>query len=207
MSHTTIYRRLWSNRDSLAIRYYLRHKGKRYRYGDSKRARIPNRVDITKRPTVADNKARIGDWEADTVWGKAGSGAIVTLVDRKSKYTLIRKIKTKNANNTSKVIIDALNKLKTRVKTITYDNGSEFTKHEAINQKLNCKSYFAKPYSSWQRGLNEHTNGLIRQWLPKGSDFSYLTNAKCKYLQNLLNNRPRKCLNFKSPAEVFSPQQ
>jgi len=203
LSHTTIYRRLWSDKDGIAIRYYLRHKGKRYRYGSAGRSVIPGRVDIAKRPAIAEEKQRIGDWEADTVWGKGNSGALVTLVDRASKYTLISKTDNKTAQSTKKAILAAFNRLKTRVQTITYDNGVEFSKHQEINAALNCRSYFAKPYSSWQRGLNEHTNGLIRQWLPKGTDFTYLTNTQCKNIQNYLNNRPRKCLNYNTPAEVF----
>lgn len=133
MSYIIIYCRLWSNRDFLVIRYYFCYKGKWYCYGDSKRVRIFNRVDIIKCFIVVDNKVCIGDWEVDIVWGKVGSGVIVILVDCKFKYIFIRKIKIKNVNNILKVIIDVFNKFKDRVKIIIYDNGFEFIKYEVIN--------------------------------------------------------------------------
>ena len=203
LSHTTIYRRLWSDEDSIAIKYYLRHRGKKYRYGKAGKSLIPNRVDISNRPSLVEKKERLGDWEADTVWGKNNSGALVTLVDRASKFTLIGKVKRKTADEVSNTIITLLKNYKNKTHTITYDNGSEFARHEEVNHCLLSQSFFATPYHSWERGLNEHTNGLIRQWWPKDTYFTHITQTQCQIIQNYLNNRPRKCLNYLTPHEAF----
>lgn len=204
MSHTTIYRRLWSDKDGIAMKYYLRHGGKRYRYGKAGKSLIPGRIDISERPEIVEKKERIGDWEADTVVGPQGTAsAIVTLVDRASKYTLIRKVERKTAKQVCQAITSLLSQHQQKTHTITYDNGTEFAKHTDVNQMLDCQSYFATPYHSWERGLNEHTNGLIRQFLPKGTDFTHITQTQCKIIQNYLNNRPRKCLNYLTPHEAF----
>jgi len=204
ISHSTIYRGIYQRQDARILEC-LRHKGKRYKkHGNAGRSLIPNRVDITERPAIVDNKQRIGDWEADTVLSSRESkAALVTLVDRASKYTCISKVEQKTAEAVNNAILKELKPHKTKVRTITYDNGVEFAHHQQINNILLSKSYFAKPYHSWERGLNEHTNGLIRQFFPKKTNFKYITNMEIKEVQNLLNNRPRKVLNYLTPTEAF----
>ena len=203
ISHTAIYSRIWSDKEPRVLQC-LRHKGKKYkRRGVPKRRLIPNRTDISQRPDIIEEKSRIGDWEADTIIGKNHQGAIVSIVDRKSKFTLLKQVDSKQ----SQLVSGAMNKLllphKNAVKTITYDNGCEFVKHEDVNAKIGCESYFCTPYHSWERGLNEHTNGLVRQFFPKKTNLKLVTNMEVKAVQNLLNNRPRKVLQYKTPNEVF----
>jgi len=179
-------------------------KRKRKRYGiKDLRGKIPNRVDIDQRPVLVDKKTRIGDWEADLVSGAHHRGFLVTLVDRKSKYTLIGHVKQKISGDVKKEIIRLLTPHKARALTITYDNGLEFAAHESINKNLNCQSYFAKPYHSWERGLNENTNGLIRQYFPKGTDLRKVSQDELTFVMTRLNNRPRKTLAFKTPYDIF----
>ena len=184
----------------------LRHKHKRYkrRYGSKDtRGVIPNRRSIDKRAKIVDKKERIGDFEIDLVIGKNHKQALITLVDRKSKFTIISKITHKRASLVEKSVIEMLLPLKSWIYTITSDNGKEFAAHENIAKALNIDYYFCHPYSSWERGLNENTNGLIRQFFPKGKDFSTITQKEIIDVQNNLNYRPRKTLGFKTPAEVF----
>ena len=161
-------------------------------------------IDIDQRPAIVEKKTRIGDWEADLVSGGHHHGFLVTLVDRKSKFSLIGHVKQKISVEVKKEIIRLLLPHKTRVKTITYDNGLEFSAHELINKGLTCKSYFAKPYHSWERGLNENTNGLIRQYFPKGTDLRHVRQDELTFVMNRLNNRPRKTLAFKTPLDIFA---
>jgi IS30 family transposase len=132
---------------------------------------IINRVDITLRPKIVDRKTRIGDWEADTIIGKAHQGAIVSLVDRKTKFTKLIKVKDKTAESVTSAVISSLLSLPMTHRTITFDNGKEFAFHEEIAKQTGAKTYFATPYHSWERGLNEHTNGLVRQYIPKSTHF------------------------------------
>ena len=203
ISHTTIYTRIWREKDPVILRC-LRHRGKKYRRrGLPKRRLIPNRIDISERPDIVEKKQRIGDWEGDTIIGKGQQGAIVSLVDRASKYTKLTRIDQKTAENVAQAIIEQLKPHKNKVHTITYDNGCEFVKHQEINAAIKCDSYFATPYHSWERGLNEHTNGLVRQFFPKKTNFKKVTDMEIKAVEKLLNNRPRKVLNYQTPAEVF----
>ncbi len=179
-------------------------KKRRKRYGSySRRGQLKNRVSIDDRPAVVDLKNRIGDWEADTVAGKQTGPRLVTLVDRKSRFTLVGLAKNKSAESVTQIIIDLVEGYHSQVKTITYDNGKEFAGHEEIAKHSDSKAYFAHPYSSWERGLNENTNGLLRQYFPKGSDFTSLTDAEVNVAMEKLNNRPRKCLGYKTPNQVF----
>ncbi len=149
---------------------HLRHQGKTYRkrYGSAHNCSgIPNRVDIDKRPAVANNRKRIGDWEADTIIGKNHKGAIVTLDERKSKLRLVAPLQGKKANLVKNAMITLLSPITEFVKTVTFDNEKEFTLHEDIAKDLDCKTYFAKPYHSWERGQHENANGLLRQYSPK----------------------------------------
>jgi IS30 family transposase len=207
ISHETIYRYVWNDkREGGTLYTHLRRHGKRYNKrssGKAGRGCIPGRVDITARPKIVEEKARKGDWEADTVISTASRTALLTLVDRRSKYTIIHKLGEKTAENVYQAITKRLSALPRKVHTITYDNGSEFSAHEKISLALNSKAYFATPYHSWERGLNEHTNGLIRQYLPKSFDFKEVTDEEIQAIENKLNNRPRKVLNYKTPREIF----
>jgi len=207
LSHETVYRYVYSNQNSGGRLYKsLRHQNKKYTNRSSQyktRGQIKNRVNISKRPKIVESKTRFGDFEVDTIIGKDHKGAIVTLVDRKSKYTLMKIVESKHADVVTKAIIDLLYPIKHLVHTITADNGKEFSYHEEVAQKLNIKFYFCDPYSSWQRGLNEHTNGLIREYIPKKSKFDTVNRTQIVTIQNKLNNRPRKILKFYTPNEIF----
>ncbi|WP_370215286.1 IS30 family transposase [Idiomarina sp.] len=182
----------------------LRHGRRKYRKGSrAKRVIIPSRIGIERRPAIVNKKKRFGDWEADTVLGKQGTGAIVSLVERKSKLYLIRKVPAKSAADVSKAMIGMLWRYRRHVRTITADNGSEFCDHELVAEKLKTDIYFANPYSSWERGLNENFNGLLRQYIRKGTDLRTVTAKQIKDVERALNARPRRCLAFKQPAVVF----
>lgn len=179
-------------------------KQRKKRYGVySYRGQIPNQLSIEQRPAIVETRNRYGDWELDTVIGKNHQQALVTLVERKSRLTLIAKVIRKTAVNVSEAIVDLLSTLKPWVHTLTADNGREFAGHADIARKLKATFYFAHPYASWERGLNENTNGLIRQYFPKKHDFTTITEQQVEHVMDKLNNRPRKCLGFKTPNEVF----
>jgi len=207
VSHETIYRYLLTDkREGGTLYLHLRHQNKPYkkRYGSKdKRGQIPNRTSIDERPAIVEKKSRIGDFEGDLVIGKNHKGALVTLVDRCSKFTLIASIPNKGADNVDAAIIELLSPFKTSLETITLDNGKEFSHHEKIAKALDTDIYFAHPYHSWERGLNEHTNGLLRQYFPKGSSLENVTKEEIAASQYKLNHRPRKALGFKTPYEVF----
>lgn len=189
------------------LRRNLRHRGKKYKpkkVHDAGVGCIPNRVDISKRPSnIDDDKVRVGDWEGDTVISHKSHCALMTLVDRRSKYTVIRKIGRKTADNLNPAAIKALKQLKLSVYSITFDNGKEFAKHQELAMKLKTDIYFARPYKSCDRGLNEHTNGLIRQFLLKKLDFKDVLEHNIKIIENFLNTCPRKVLNYLAPVEII----
>ena len=164
---------------------------------------IKNKVSIDDRPEIINNKERYGDWEIDTIIGKNHKGAIVTVVERKSSFILIRKLKGKNASELAIETIRLMMPYKELVHSITSDNGLEFANHEYIAQKLNAQFYFAHPYSSWERCLSEYSNKLIRQYIPKKSSFNEFSTDYLNEVNIKLNNRPRKILNFNSPLNVF----
>jgi|ETNmetMinimDraft_8_1059916.scaffolds.fasta_scaffold55378_1 IS30 family transposase len=206
VSHEWIYLYIYLDmQDDGDLYKHLRcQKKRRKRYGSySRRGQLKNRVSIDDRPSVVDLKNRIGDWEADTVAGKQTGPRLVTLVERKSRFTLVGLAQDKSSESVTNTINHMLKGYHDQVKTITYDNGKEFAGHVEIAQKSNSKAYFAHPYSSWERGLNENTNGLLRQYFPKGSDFTNLTDEEVSIAMEKLNNRPRKCLGFKTPNQVF----
>ena len=176
---------------------------KRYASGHERRGVLKNRVGIENRPAVVDAKRRIGDWEGDTVIGKGHKGALVTLVERKSRYTLAHPLPSKHSAGVTQAIIDLLRPHKKACKTLTFDNGKEFAEHEFIGDCLDAKVYFAHPYCSWERGLNENTNGLLRQFFPKKSSLLKVTKAQVDEAVYRLNHRPRKCLGYRTPHEVF----
>ena len=205
--HETIYRYIYYNKLRGGRLYkHLRHKNKKYHNRSNKYQRrgiIIDRVSIDKRPKIVERKNRIGDFEIDTVIGRHHVGALVTVVDRKSKFTLIKKVESKKAEEVTKALIDMLRPLKTITKTITSDNGKEFAYHKEVSETLDTNFYFAHPYSSWERGLNEHTNGLIRQYLPKKTELTQVSKEEIITIQDKLNHRPRKVLNYRTPYEVF----
>ena len=179
-------------------------KQRRKRYGSyNRRGQLIDRVSIDERPAIVDRRSRIGDWELDTIIGKNHQQAIVSLTERKSRFTLIKKVERKTAQCVSDAIIELLSPFVDHVHTLTSDNGKEFADHKNIADKLNADFYFAHPYASWERGLNENTNGLIRQYFPKGSDFTTITQKEINQTMDKLNNRPRKCLGMKTPNQVF----
>lgn len=207
VSHESIYKMVWkAKKNGDELYKFLRHSGKKYNKRSGKnsgRGLIPNRVDIELRDKIVEEKSRIGDWEADTVIGSNHKGAIVTLVDRMSKFSLFTLVPDKTKESVTPAIEKSLQGMKQNVQTITFDNGKEFAGHQELSRSLETLCFFAKPYHSWERGLNEHTNGLLRQFVPKKSDFEQLSQEDIDFVQNSLNNRPRKVLNYKTPAEIF----
>ncbi len=208
ISPERIYQHLWQDKRNGGNLYtHLRIAGgrkRRKRYGKKDwRGRIPGRIGIEERPAAVERKSRFGDWEADLVSGAHHRGFLVTLVERKSKFTLIGCVAKKTAAAVNAEIIRLLSGLNQRVRTITYDNGREFAGHEGINSELGCRSYFANPYRSWERGLNENTNGLIRQYFPKKLELRRVKAEAIDFVQRRLNRRPRKTLDFRTPEEVF----
>jgi IS30 family transposase len=202
-----IYLFIWTDKkDGGDLYRYLRwsNKKKRKRYGSTdRRGQIKNRRFIDERPFIVEQRERIGDYEIDTMVGKGRTGYLVTLVDRKSKHTLIGLTRTKQSDQVKDEILKLMNPIKQHIYTITADNGKEFALHEEIAKQLEANFYFAHPYRSWERAINENTNGLIRQFFPKAHDFRTITTKEIETVMNLLNNRPRKSLGFKTPNEVF----
>jgi len=184
---------------------HLRQYGKRRkRYGQyDRRGKLPNRVSIEERPPLVEQRERLGDWEIETLVGKGQRGALVSLVERKSRYTLLQPVTQRFANLVADATISLLHPFTDLVHTITGDNGKEFAEHIRIAETLKADFYFAHPYSAWERGTNENTNGLVRQYFPKKTDFSLVSLVDTTSAMDKLNHRPRKCLDFKSPFEVF----
>lgn len=206
VSHERIYLYVYADkrRGGTLHRHLRSQKKQRKRYGGYiRRGQIPNRTSIEQRPPIVASKRRFGDWEADTIIGARHQGGILSLVERKSKLTRLHKLQSKAAGEVKDTSIRLLAPLVDRVHTITVDNGKEFCQHEEITAALRAPIYFAHPYASWERGLNENTNGLVRQYFPKKHDFARITNAEVKRVAELLNNRPRKTLGFRTPNEVF----
>jgi IS30 family transposase len=178
-------------------------KKRRKRYGQyDRRGIMPTRRSIEARPEAVDLRERLGDWESDTIIGKRHQGAVLTLTERKSRFTLIRKITQRNAELVAKNMLELLSWVHHR-KTITSDNGKEFAAHQMISKELSIDFYFAHPFSAWERGTNENANGLIRQYLPKDRDLLTVSAQEEIMIMDRLNLRPRKCLDFRTPFEVF----
>lgn len=211
VSHESIYRHIWRDkRQNGSLYRELRHHGKKYnKRGSGKAGRgcIPRRIDIAERPTIVEEKSRLGDWEIDTIVGKEHKGAVVSMVERHSKLTLLAPVSRKTAQEVEEALTSKLGEVADCVLTITSDNGKEFMNHEAVTAKLGATVYFARPYHSWERGLNEHTNGLVRQYLPKNQRLDGVSRETVKEIENLLNNRPRKVLQFRTPIEVFNQRR
>lgn len=207
ISHETIYRRIYADkREGGDLHRHLRSqkpRRKRYASGQERRGVIKNRVCIDERPAIVDQKTRIGDWEGDTMIGQHHQGGLVTLAERKSRYVLAGRIRSKHAKGVTQVATRLLRPHKDHCHTLTLDNGKEFAEHECIAAELETSVYFAHPYRSWERGLNENSNGLLRQYFPKGMALTDITDEQVKYAVDRLNHRPRKVLGFRSPHEVL----
>ncbi len=208
VSQEWIYQHIYQDKTAGGNLYtHLRSQKKRKkRYGkNSRRGALTNQVSIEERPPVVAQKSRVGDWEVDSVIGKGQQGAIVTMVERKTKLLRMEKVEHKRADLTKEVICKSLKDLE--VKTITSDNGKEFALHQEIAQILEAEFYFCHPYSSWERGANENTNGLVRQYFPKPMKFATITEKDIKLAEDKLNNRPRKRLGYQTPNEVYFKEQ
>ena len=206
ISHEWIYQHILADQKAGGDLYtHLRQHGKRRkRYGNyDRRGKLPNRVSIEERPQIVEQRERLGDWEIDTLIGKEHRGALVSLVERKSRYTLLWPVSQRLANLVADATISLLHPFTGFVHTITGDNGKEFAEHVRIAEALKANFYFAHPYSAWERGTNENTNGLVRQYFPKKTDFSMIEVAETQLTAEKLNQRPRKCLDFMTPFEVF----
>ncbi|MDO8753994.1 MAG: IS30 family transposase [Anaerolineales bacterium] len=206
ISHEWIYQYILTDKQIGGNLYtHLRQHGKRRkRYGKyDRRGKLPNRVSIEERPQLVEQRERLGDWEIDTLVSKGHQGALVSLVERKSRYTLLQPVAQRLANVVADATISLLNPFAGFVHTITGDNGKEFAEHLRIAETLKTNFYFAHPYSAWERGTNENTNGLVRQYFPKKTDFSKVALSETTIVVDRLNHRPRKCLDFKTPFEVF----
>jgi len=207
VSYETIYQMIYANHQELGMwKQYLRQKQKRRRRKGVKQKRggIPNRVGIEFRPAIAEAKTEIGHWESDTVIGVNHTGIVVTHVDKASKYLLAGLAKNKTMEQINRVTIKLFKEVEPAyLKTMTFDNGREFCGHGQLSESLKIQCFFANPYHSWERGLNEHTNGLIRQFYPKSTNFKIVKEEDFQKVVNLINHRPRKSLDYRTPHEVF----
>ena len=207
ISPESIYQRIYQDKARGGdLAGYLRcqkSRRKRYASGRERRGVLRNRTSIEQRPAVVDQRSRIGDWEGDTVIGKGHQGVLVTLVERKSRYTLAGQLDSRHSARVTQAVIDLLRPHKSQCKTLTFDNGKEFAEHAFMAQCLQAKVYFAHPYCSWERGLNENHNGLLRQYFPKKTNFLKVSQLEVAEALYLLNHRPRKALGYRTPHEVF----
>ena len=204
VSRQTIYAWIHAHPAAAYWRRYLARLGRVRRRGED-RGQLPACVSIEGRPAVVDRRAQYGDWEGDTVVGRGHRSGAVTLVDRKSGYLLLGKVHDRQAATVREAMTELFQPLPTRLrKTLTLDNGKEFAEHKQLAATTSLRVYFAKPYCAWQRGTNENTNGLVRQFFPKGSDMAHVPAKQFEKVQHLLNNRPRKRLGYRTPLEILS---
>lgn len=207
VSHETIYQYVWQDkRKGGQLHKHLRNRGRKYaKRGSAKHSRgtIAGRVPIDQRPEVVNQRTRVGDLEIDLVLGKNHKGAILTIVERKSGIAWLRKLNGKSAEDVQQQLTEALHPIKSHIHTITSDNGKEFTGHLYIAKQLGIEYYFAHPYHSWERGSNENFNRLLRQYFPKNMDLSAISNKELLEVQNKLNQRERKRLNYLSPIQYL----
>ena len=207
VSHERIYQHIIKNKKEGGELYKHLRRRKKYKKRsvvEDRRGKIKNAKNIKERPEIVNKKERVGDFEVDLVMGANHKGALITMNDRKTGLVKIRQVKSKDAEVVSKAIIKALKPYKPILKTITSDNGKEFSLHDVISKELEIDFYFADPYSSWQRGANENLNGLIRQFFPKKTSFEVLTRVEVKKVENLINQRPRKRLGYETPLKIFN---
>jgi IS30 family transposase len=207
VSHESIYQHIYRNKrrggDLASHLRCQKVRRKRYGSGQERRGVLKDRISIEQRPAIAGDRSRTGDWEGDTVIGKGHQGALVTLVERKSRYTLAHRVNSRQASGVGQTIIELLRPHKSQCLTVTFDNGKEFAEHAFIGRCLGADVYFAHPYCSWERGLNENTNGLLRQYFPKSTNFLRVSHDEVNEAVYQLNHRPRKCLDYRTPHEVF----
>jgi transposase, IS30 family len=207
VSYETIYQYVYEDKRQGGELYTNLRQAHRKRHKRRKsyktRGIIKDRVSIDKRPKIVNLQKRYGDWEGDTIIGKNHKGALITLNERKSLFVKISKIRKKEAKITASKTINMLTPLKSKCFSMTFDNGKEFAEHKKIASELKTKVFFAHPYSSFERGCNENINGLIRQYFPKGMSFDDITDKDVQFVEDKLNNRPRKKLGFKTPNEIF----
>lgn len=208
VSHEWIYQRIYRDKQtggSLYLNLRCQRKRKK-RYGKyDRRGSLVNQINIEERPAIVDQRTRLGDWELDTIIGKGHRQAIVSMTERKSKLLRIKKVKQKTGNLVNQAICQKLAGL--TVHTLTSDNGREFSEHAKIAERLDASFYFCHPYSSWERGLNENTNGLIRQYFPKKMELAKIAVEQINEVEDKLNNRPRKTLGYQTPNEVYFKEQ
>ena len=210
VSHERIYQHVYADkaRGGTLFQHLRCRRKRRKRYGSyDGRGRPPNCRSIGQRPRIVDRRKRIGDWEAGTITGRNHRQAIVSLTGRKSKLCLLKKVERNTAAAVGQAIGELLRPVAAKVYTITSDNGREFADHQRVARELGAAFYFAHPFAAWERGTNENTNGLVRQYFPKGSDFSKLTERAIQRVTTRLNNRPRKRLNYRTPQRVFFKEQ
>lgn len=207
VSHETIYRHIWRDKQTGGLLYtHLRgaqkRRRKRYGYYDS-RGRLAGKRHISARPTSVESRSQVGHWEIDTVMGTGSKDCIMSLVERKTGLLLIGKLADRTKESLNKRAIQGIKKHAALFETITADNGTEFHDYKSIEQRTPVTFYFATPHHAWERGTNENTNGLIRQYLPRGTSMAGLTQQQCNTIAHKLNTRPRKRLDFKTPLECF----
>lgn len=210
ISHEAIYRHIYNrpqaslNRKLIKLLTRKKTRRRPIKKVRGKGSKIRNQVSIDNRPKHIELRQEIGHWEGDLIIGKGQKSAIGTIVERKSRYTIIVKLKSRKANEVAKMFSKRINQLHQKLrKSMTYDNGIEMAKHQKITQKTGMKIYFAHPYSSWERGTNENTNGIIRRDLPKGTDFNLINEKELLKLEQKLNNKPRKIIGYKTPKEIL----
>jgi len=206
VSHERIYQHILADKRVGGDLYrHLRcQKKRRKRYGSyDRRGILPNRVSIDERPEVVDSRERLGDWEVDTIIGKGRQPALVTLTERKSRLTLLRKVERKTAEAVAAAVVTLLMPWKAKAHTLTSDNGKEFALHQIIAKLIEADYFFAHPYAAWERGTNENMNGLLRQYFPKKRDLATVSDDEIEFVMCNLNNRPRKTLAYNTPFEVF----
>ena len=211
ISHEAIYMHIYSrpqarlNKKLISLLPYQKTRRRRPCIQTKRGVRIKDQTSIDERPDHIENRVQMGHWEGDLVIGKGQQSAIGTLVERTSRFTFIVKLKDRKSDTVINGFAEEFNRIKNSLtKTLTYDNGLEMARHKEFTKSTGMTVYFAHPYSSWERGTNENTNGLIRRYFPKKTDFSDINEEQLKYVQNKLNNRPRKILNYKTPMEVIN---
>lgn len=206
VSHETIYRYIYEQRRDLIQYLARRHRRRQWRggkYKNRKKTHIPGRKFIEKRPKSIESRKEFGHYEADTIVSRESKSALLVVIERKSRKIRLKKLKRKTAALVAEGMSDILGYYQESVKTITYDNGTENSFHQIINKILKCKSYFCNPYHSWEKGSVENAAGLVRRFFPKKTDFAKVTEKQLKRVEKLINNRPRKLLNYETPQEVF----
>lgn len=209
VSHEAIYQWLYTDAREFIPCLVRAHK-KRQRRGYSRKhqkAHIPNRISIAERPKVVEKRRQAGHWETDTAVSRKSKTALQVSAERKTRYSKLARLRRKNAHEMSIALTRRLSRLpKTLRRSLTYDNGSENTEHERTNLAIGTRSYFCEPYHSWEKGTAENTIGLVRRFLPKKTDFATVSNKDLRKIERWLNHRPRKCLNYRTPAEAFKDE-